>query len=446
MNSNEIPQRVHFIGIGGVGQSALAQHLLQTGHIVSGSDKNDGDVLAKLRKLGANIHVGHNPSNVCGAQLVVRTSAVGMDNCEVAQAQKFGIPVVLREQLLGAIVNDFAIRICISGTHGKTTTTAMVSHCLRRAGVSHAAFIGGNFDGSNYLYGNGIALCEACEYNKSFLQLQPDIAVCLNAEFDHPDCYADKNATERAFRQFVASAKDGVAVLPVDLVDFAKGKVVLCGNGGDVYADNVKICHGVPSFDLVADKRFVARCKLRVKGLHNVQNALFAFAVCKCLGVPLLQAAHSLCTFDGVDRRWNELASERCRVVVDYAHHPTEIISSLSTAKSMCNNTVCVFQPHTFSRTKAFMRQFAECFVGTKVVFLPVFAAREQPMQGVTSQRLTSLANKVGAEAYFAKDFAEAYSIACGLVKDKSDILLVLGAGDVVDFAKYFVSKANQDV
>ena len=443
MNINEIPERVHFVGIGGVGQSALAQHLLRTGHKVSGSDKVDGKQLEKLRNSGAIVHIGHDAANVDGAQLVVRTSAVGIDNVEVLQAQKMGIPVVLREQLLGAIVNDFDIRICISGTHGKTTTTAMVSHVLRMAGVSHAAFIGGDFGGSNYLYGKGIALCEACEYNRSFLQLKPTVAVCLNAEFDHPDCYADQRETENAFAKFVASAKNGIAVLPVDLAYFAKGKAELCGDGGSVCVSNIKLCQGIPSFDIFSDGCFVAGCKLRVKGLYNVQNALFAFAVCKCLNVPLLQAVHSLCTFGGVDRRWNELPCNCCRIVVDYAHHPTEISASLSTAKSMCNNTVCVFQPHTFSRTKAFMQQFANCFVGTKVIFLPIFAAREQPVEGVDSASLAALANRVGAEAYFANDFAEAKTIACNLLQDKSDILLILGAGDVVNFADYFADNVS---
>ena len=439
MNISEIPERIHFVGIGGIGQSALAQHLLRIGRSVSGSDRVDGNMLAKLRAAGAKVYVGHDAANVKEAQLVVRTSAVTEDNVEVAEALRRGIPVALREELLGAIVNDFPIRVCVSGTHGKTTTTAMVSHVLRSVGVSHAAFIGGEYLGDNYLYGNDIVVCEACEYNRSFLQLRPTIAVCLNAEFDHPDCYADSKQSQAAFRQFVSLAKEGVAVLPTSLSEFALGRAVLVGENGNVFADNVSLQNGHPSFELISDGKYVARCGLRVVGMHNVYNALCAVAVCKCLGVSLSAAAKSLGTFCGVDRRWTEYPSVRCRVVVDYAHHPTEIRASLATAQSMCKNTVCVFQPHTFSRTKAFMRQFAECFCGTSVVYLPIYSAREQPVDGVTSKRLCALAKTTGIDAYSADNFEEAYSIVTKLLCDPTDILLILGAGDVVNFATYFL-------
>ncbi len=441
MNISEIPERVHFVGIGGVGQSALAQHLLQTGHKVSGSDRTDSEMLAKLRGLGAKVFVGHKATNVDNAELVVRTSAVMTDNVEIVEARRRGVHVVLREELLGAIVNNFPIRVCISGTHGKTTTTAMVSHVLRSVGMSHTAFIGGEYLGGNYLHGDNIVVCEACEYNRSFLQLQPTVAVCLNAEFDHPDCYADEQQTLTAFKQFVGSAHDGVAVLPTGLSGLCTSKSVLFGDCGDVVADNVVLQGGYPSFNLVVDGKFVAHCKLRVAGMHNVHNALCTFAVCKCLGVSLISATQALCTFRGVDRRWTEYPSARCRVVVDYAHHPTEIRASLATAQSMCKNTVCVFQPHTFSRTKAFMRQFAECFKGAAVVYLPIYPAREPPIQGVTSQALCNLAKEYGVEAYYAEDFAGAQTTVSKLLRDPADILLILGAGDVVNFATYYLKR-----
>lgn len=437
MKINEIPDRVHFVGVGGVGQSSLALHLVGTGRKVSGSDRQASNVTDKLRQSGVCVHIGHDAANVGNAQLVVRTSAVGCDNVEVEQAIRQGVPVVLREELLGAIVNDFNIRIAISGTHGKTTTTAWVHYMLQRCGVDHAAFIGGMYGGSNYFCGRNVVVCEACEYNKSFMNLRPSIAVCLNAEFDHPDCYRDKQAAMDGFADFVALAGGGVAVLPVSLAPFAVGQAVLFGSGGDVSAENVTLRCGKPSFDLVVRGKKVARVKLRIPGAHNVDNALAVAAVALALDLPMLQVAAALCTFCGVERRWTE-RDGICRVVTDYAHHPTEIAAAVATAKSMAKHTVCVFQPHTFSRTKAFMIQFAECFSGVSVVYLPVFAARESPIDGVDSVALCRIARSLGIDAYCAADFAEAAATATKLVTSSRDILLLLGAGNVCDMAEMF--------
>lgn len=435
MKFSEIPSRVHFVGIGGVGQSALAKHLLRIGRVVSGSDRENSPALSVLQKLGAKVYVGHDVANVGSAELVVRTSAVGTDNVEVAYAQHHGIPVVLREQLLGAIVNDFCIRIAISGTHGKTTTTAMLHHIAERCGVSHVAFIGGEYEGSNYYGGENTVIVEACEYNRSFFELRPTVAVCLNVEYDHPDCYADYDDTCNAFAQFVASARDGVAVLPVELAYLAQGKCVTFGKTGDVYAENVALHDGKPHFDLYVGGKYVAHVEMAVVGLCNVTDALCTMAVAYSQGYPLLQAAQSLCTFGGVYRRWTEHFGI-CRIVADYAHHPTEIRSSVETALSLSKHVVCVFQPHTFSRTKAFWQQFADCFRGATVVYLPIFAAREKPIDGVNSNALATLARQCGVDAYYADSFAEARSIVLAKVTSATDTVLVLGAGNVVDFAR----------
>lgn len=438
MKANEIPNRVHFVGICGAGQSALALHLARTGHIVDGSDVQSGTVAARLASCGITVNVGHDEKYVQGAELVVRSSAVAESNPEVAYAVKKGIPVVLREQLLGAVVNDFRTRIAISGTHGKTTTTAWVHHVLTRCGVEHAAFIGGEYSGSNYYYGTDIVVCEACEYNKSFLNIAPNVAVCLNAEFDHPDCYADKAAVLAAFGEFVSLAKQHVAVLPVSLAYMAQGKAVLFGEGGDVEAKNVSVCCGKPSFDLVVRGQKVARCRLAVHGRHNVDNALAVVAVACALDLPLLSVATALGTFGGVQRRWTEYDG-KCKVVVDYAHHPTEIKATVDTARSMFNNTVCVFQPHTFSRTKTLFVQFAECFCGVTVVYLPVFAAREKPLSGVNSQALASYARSIGVDAYYADNFAQAAALAKKLAHGGA--VLLLGAGDVADMLPLLVDE-----
>ena len=434
MKLSKIPKHVHFVGIGGVGQSALAMHLLKNGYTVSGSDRQNSPILTKLQKAGATVYTGHNAANVGHAGLVVRTSAVGMDNVEVAYAQKHGVSVILREELLGAIVNKFPIRIAISGTHGKTTTTAMIHHIAERCGINHAAFIGGEYEGSNYFHGEETVVAEACEYNRSFLQLKPTVAVCLNVEYDHPDCYNDLLDIKSAFFEFVASAWDGVAVLPVELSFMAQGKVITFGKGGDVYAENVDLRNGKPSFDLYVEGKYITRIDMSVSGLCNVTNAICAVAVAYSQGYPLLQVAQALSTFGGVYRRWTEYFG-KCRIVADYAHHPTEIRSSVDTALSMSKHVICVFQPHTYTRTQAFWQRFVECFRGTTVVYLPIFAAREQPIEGVDSLSLANFAVQCGVDARYAADFCEACDFVDKAVTSSEDTVLVLGAGDVVDLA-----------
>jgi len=225
MKFSQIPHRVHFVGIGGVGMSALAQHLHKLGYRVTGSDRQQNDRTDALTALGINVRFGHAAENVRDTQLVVRTSAVHPDNPEIVQAEKEKIPVVLREELLGAVFNSFAVRIAVCGTHGKTTTTAMLHSVLEAAGVSHAAFIGGVFHGSNYFFGKNVVVAEACEYNRSFLNLRPTVTVVLNAEFDHPDCYKNLADVRSAFKRFIGNTeKGGVVILPYSLRKLCKNK------------------------------------------------------------------------------------------------------------------------------------------------------------------------------------------------------------------------------
>lgn len=433
MNIADIPNRVHFVGIGGIGQSALAKHLLLSGHKVSGSDGTDGKMLAKLADLGACFHVGHNADNVADAQLVVKSSAVGDDNVEVAYARQQGIPVVLREQLLGAIFNDYSVRIAVCGTHGKTTVTAMISHVLAECGVEHAAFIGGKFHGENYRYGKNVVVAEACEYNRSFLQLRPTITVCLNCQLDHTDCYADVADVEAAFEQ-LAQQTSGCFICPQGLLHMFPNAVAF--DDGRLKISNLKSINGKPCFDLSCDNVTIRSCRLRICGTHNVANLLAALTVARVIGMPLLQASRAACLFDGVDRRWTEKQSF-CRVVCDYAHHPTELRAAIKCARELADDVVCVFQPHTYSRTKAFFVQFAECFAQTRVIYLPIFAARETPIDGVSSQALAEYARSIGVDACYAQGFDEADM----LVREKADrcsVVLILGAGDVYKLFERF--------
>ena len=430
---NNFPHRVHFVGIGGIGMSALAKHLVNAGCEVSGSDKNENEQTQQLRQMGVAVTVPHNAQCVKGAQLVVRTSAVLPTNEEVAFALSQGIPVVLREQLLGEIFDSFPTRIAVCGTHGKTTVTAMIHHVLERCGISHTAFIGGEYQNSNYFFGENVVVAEACEYNRGFLQLHPTLCLCLNAEWDHPDCYKNKVDAQRAFAKFFAQSEQ--VLLPKNLQRLCK----TADTWDDLRARNVVVENGCACFELLERGKTVFFCKLKVRGRHNVQNALAALAVAKKLGLPLLQAVQSLCSFLGVDRRWTE---QNCvfPVVCDYAHHPTEISAAVQTAKEVCKGRVfCVFQPHTFSRTKALFNGFLRCFCGADtVVFLPTYAAREKPCQGATSFQLFKSAKAQGTNAKYFASFTRAAQFLKKHAK-ATDLVLIVGAGDVnklVEFLK----------
>ena len=415
--------------------SGLAQYLLNVGYTVSGSDRLANDRTEALEQLGVHLRIGHRAENVVGAQLVVRTSAVHDDNAEIQEAKKQNIPVVLREQLLGAIFNSFDRRVAVCGTHGKTTVTAMLHEILSSAGVTHTSFIGGVYGGNNYYFGENLVVAEACEFNRSFLNLQPTVCVCLNAEHDHPDCYKDEQDVRNAFSQFMQQVDEGGAVvMPSSLAN-------LCSNRRCVYFDEIEVSNltckeGKQFFDVTLDGT-TYHAELGVVGEHNVYNAKAALACALLLGVPAEMAVTALKHFHGVDRRWTEKHVEGlCKVVCDYAHHPTEIACAVNTAKSIAKGkVVCVFQPHTYSRTRAFFKQFATCFEKADVVaYLPIYSAREMQLEGVTSQHLTLLAQNMGVNALYLPDFDTATRWVRQTVS-KDDVLLILGAGDVVQLA-----------
>ena len=435
MTLQEISNKVHFVGIGGVGMSGLAQHLLKLGYAVSGSDRIASDRTDALRELGANIYVGHSADNVKDCELVVRTSAVHDDNVEVAEAKRRKIPVVLREELLGAIFNGFDTRIAVCGTHGKTTVTAMIHEIFSAAGVSHTAFIGGVYNGNNYYYGQNVVVAEACEFNRSFLNLNPTVCVCLNAEHDHPDCYVDEQAVQEAFSQFMRQTdENGAVVLPSSLAHLCNDR--RCVYFDEITVDNLSTTNGKQYFDVNLDGK-TYHAELGIVGAHNVYNAKAAIATALLLCVPIETIIDALKHFHGVDRRWTEKHIDGlCKVVCDYAHHPTELACSVATAKSIAKGKViCVFQPHTYSRTRAFFKDFATCFANADVVaYLPIYSAREMPLNGVTSQHLTLLAQNMGLNAVYMPDFTTAVNWIRKTVS-ADDVLLILGAGDVVNLA-----------
>lgn len=434
MKLQDIPRKVHFVGVGGIGMSGMAQYLHELGYVVTGSDRLANDRTEALKNLGIKIHIGHRIENIGEAELIVRTSAVHNDNVEITQATVRKIPVILREQLLGAIFNSFDTRIAVCGTHGKTTVTAMLHEILKECGVSHTALIGGVYHGNNFYYGQDVVVAEACEFNRSFLNLNPTICVCVNAEYDHPDCYANEKEIRQAFCDFMNNTQnDGTVVLPCELkyLNVRRKRVFYDDNA----CEDIRLIKGKPVFSFCGSGQKRLEVKLNVCGRHNVTNASVCLSVARLLGLPINKVIGALACFDGVDRRWTE-SEGICKVVRDYAHHPTEIACAVDTAASITKGKViCIFQPHTYSRTKAFWNEFVTCFnKAHKVAYLPIYSAREQPIEGIDSESLARLAVQSGLDATFVSGFDKAVRWAKETVSS-DDVLLILGAGDVVELA-----------
>jgi UDP-N-acetylmuramate--alanine ligase len=435
-------EKIHFVGIGGVGVSALAQHFLHLGAAVSGSDTTKTPLTEKLQAMGIAVHYGHRAENIpAGTTLVVHTSAVKEDNVELIRARELGIATVLREQLLGHAFNGFKNKIAICGVHGKTTTTSLLDYILRHMAVDHAAFVGGLLTdtGLNYTYGSGTVVAEACEYRRSFLNLFPDIIVALNIELDHPDYYKDTADITSAFVSFFKNAgPNGKIVACGDSID---GEILRnfnhatfgFGSGNDFYADNVKNINAHHSFDLCSGGKVLCHVKTQLEGRHNVYNALAALVCVSLLGLDLAEAARHMETFCGTARRYMNVPCDFTNVIEDYAHHPTEIKALIDTVKCHDYRRIfVVFQPHTYSRTAAFMAQFTQCFDGADgVLLLPIYAAREKQMAGVSSEVLCAEINRRGETA--AKFFETPFDVYYELTKTatKKDVVLVVGAGDV---------------
>lgn len=433
MKYADLYRRVHFVGIGGIGMSGIAQYLLANGVNVSGSDRQINSCTQRLAQLGAQIHIGHNANNVANADLVVKTSAVDNTNCEIAYALQHNIPVILREQLLGDIFGKFSTRIAVCGTHGKTTVTAMLHHVLDGVGIQHTAFIGGEYHGNNYWGGGGnVVVAEACEYKRSFLQLDPTVVVCTNIDYDHPDCYASLADVQNTFAQLFAKSTVQRVILPTSNANLAQSKAVLYDG---LQAKNFFQVDGKWHFDVTQCEK-PTMFALNVVGKHNVDNALAVIATALSLDLPLDNVSQALQTFDGVDRRWTVTYNSGVRVVCDYAHHPTELRCAVQTALQTANGKVlAVFQPHTYSRTKAYFDEFVGCFQGVDALcYLPVYSAREQPLDGANSLLLNNLALSCGLNSYYAGNFDQARAFVANNAH-AGDTVLVLGAGDVVNLA-----------
>ena len=430
---------MHFVGIGGIGMSALAELLAARGCIVSGSDRQASPITRRLAQLGIPIQIGHAPQAVRQADCVVYTSATDADNPERRAARERGIPLLRRAELLGHLAQAHPT-ICIAGTHGKTTTTAMIAEMLAAAGWHPTVLVGGMMRGekSALRLGKGrFWVVEADEYDRSFLTLSPQIAAVTALEADHLDCYRDMDDIRSTFERFVnALPDDGCAVLCADAPEMGRLDLddrfekITCGlMAGDLRAKNIARAGFGTGFDAVAKGARLGHARLRVPGEHNVSNALIAIGVGIGLGLDWADMRAGLEGFRGVHRRFEVLGeAQGIAVVDDYAHHPTEVAATLRAAKrGWDGRIVAAFQPHLFTRT----RDFADGFVrvlqeADRVWITEIYPAREEPIAGVDGEWL---AGRIPG-AQYAATLGE---LKTALLDDlhAGDLLVVMGAGDI---------------
>lgn len=436
-------RRGHLVGIGGVSMSSLAEVLFDMGIAVSGSDTNESKNVINLRKMGIDVKLGHSADNITDdVEFVVRTAAVHDDNPETAAAIAKGIPVFERTEAWGTISRDYSNALCISGTHGKTTTTSMCTHILMAAEKDPTVMIGGTLPllnaGHRIGRGNTIIM-EACEYYNSFLAFYPTIAVILNIEADHLDFFKDLEEVKRSFRIFASKVpEDGGCIVAnyddantMSAIEGLHRKVMTFGlsEEADVYAKNIQYSGTTTSFDIYYKNRFFSDVTLHVPGVHNVKNALAATASAICLGIRPYAVKYGLAGFNGAGRRFEFKGKYNgADVYDDYAHHPGELKALFDTVETLdYERTIVVFQPHTYSRTAALFDDFVRQLQRPEVLLLAeIFAAREKNTIGISSAQL---AERIPNSTFYP-DF-EALENSLRAIARPGDIILTVGAGDV---------------
>ena len=443
----EEPIHVHFIGIGGISMSGLAEILLEEGFTISGSDAKQSALTDSLAQKGATIYIGQKASNLSiRPALVVYTAAIREDNEEFKAAVDAGIPMLSRAELLGQIMDNYEKSIAVAGTHGKTTTTSMISQILLVAKADPTISVGGILEaiGGNIRVGaSEVFITEACEYTNSFLHFHPKYSIITSVEAEHLDFFKDIDDIRRSFHEFAGNtAHDGVLIIngQIAALDQITNNLScsvttygLCEND-DFYAKNITYNdHACGTYTLMHKTEDLGTVSLSVPGRHNVSNSLAAIALCLNLGLPLDVIKKGLLQFGGTKRRFEYKGTKNgITVIDDYAHHPTEVAATLTAARNYPHGRIiCVFQPHTYSRTKAFLSDFARVLSMADIVVLAdIYAAREKNTIGISSKDLLAELQKNGQESYYFPSFDEIEEF----LSEKcinNDLLITMGAGDV---------------
>ena len=451
------PIRIYFIRIGGFSMSGLAEILLSEGFTVSGSDRAPSDLTRMLEDRGVNVFYGQKKENLTkDIDLVVYTAAIKSDNPELLAAHKLNIPMLTRAELLGQMMKNYETPVAVSGTHGKTTTTSMISQILLSAEADPTLSIGGIYRpiGGNIRVGaSELFVTEACEYTNSFLSFFPKIGIILNIEEDHLDFFKDLADIRNSFHRFAQLLPaDGTLIINGDierceeLTEGLSCKVITYGlsSGSDYSASQVTYDEsGFPSFILSRQSGGERKFSLRVHGDHNILNALAAIALADLLGLSDEVIHAGLAAFTGTDRRFEYKGQVNgVNIIDDYAHHPTEIRATLSAAAQYPHRRLwCVFQPHTYTRTKAFLEEFASALsLADEIILADIYAAREKDTLGISSETLQEKIRSLGHSCHYFPTFE---AIENYLLKNctKDDLLITMGAGDVVKVGENLLQK-----
>lgn len=449
-------KHIHFVGIGGSGMCPLAEILHNEGFEITGSDTSESDTLQRIRSYGIPVTMGHFPENVNGADLVVYTAAVKLDNPELVSAKSQNIPAVERCIMLGAVVEKYKNSIAISGTHGKTTTTSMITQILTMSKLDPTAIIGAKlpFIGGNSRVGKSdYIVCEACEYVDTFLHIYPSMAIILNVDEDHLDYFGTLDRIKQSFKKFIDQTSNIIVIngddansmeCVRDVIKSGSKQVITFGFGkkNDFRAEITGESSVCDSFDLYHKNERIASIYLKVPGKFNVMNALAAAAATITLGVSPREVAESLAAFRGAHRRF-EILGKPCGITVadDFAHHPTELRATLTTAMSMgFKNVWAVFQPHTFSRTYTFLNEFAEVLsLADHTILSEILPVRETNTYNIYSK---DLAKKIDGCVWF-KTFEEI----ADYVTEKAapgDLIITIGGGNVYMCAGMIMERLNK--
>ena len=448
-------KRIHFIGIGGAGMCPLAEILHQKGYQLSGSDNNESDTLNRIRKLGIPVVLGQKAENIGDAEMVVFTAALLPDNPELCAAREMGVPTFERSKLFGAVTRKFGNCIGVCGTHGKTTTTSMLTHILLKSGIDASAVIGGKLPliGANGRVGkDDLLVCEACEFANTFLDLSPTVAVILNIDADHLEFFKTMDNLIASFTKFASLARDAVIYNGDDektvraVKASAAENLITFGYSGrnDWYAANIGFNRGAfPYFDLMYKGETKGRVTLNVPGKHNVLNALAAIAAAVNAGAEIADCIEALTSFGGAGRRFEILGHYNgVTIADDYAHHPAELKVTLEAAKKMEYNRVwAVFQPFTFSRTYMLLDDFAEVLqIADKVVMTEIMGSREVNTYDIHT---ADLAAKIPGSVWFDTFDTVAQYLYENV--ESGDLVITLGCGDVYKVAKKLIRKYTEN-
>lgn len=451
------PIHVHFIGIGGISMSGLAEILLEEHFTISGSDSKESELTKHLEEMGVTVFYGQQASNITSdIDLVVYTAAIREDNPEFLQAREAGLPLISRAELLGQIMDNYQNSIAVAGTHGKTTTTSMISQILLSAKCDPTITVGGilqAINGNLRVGKSNVFISEACEYTNSFLHFYPKYSVILNVEAEHLDFFKDIHEIRRSFHQFAGNTRaDGAIIINGDIPNYEElvkdlapqvitfGLNELCDfHPKDVTFDE-KAC---ATFTAMYRDKEVLTVSLNVPGMHNVSNALAAIALSLDLKLPKDVIRDGLLAFGGANRRFQYKGCvDGVTIIDDYAHHPTEIRATLSAASNYPHKRlILAFQPHTYSRTKAFLDDFAEVLSMADVVVLAdIYAAREKNTYGISSRDILAKLKENGTDCYYFPSFEEIEKF---LLKNcmNGDLLITMGAGDIVNVGEHLLGK-----